>query len=287
VAIVGRPNVGKSSLLNLIVGEKVAIVTPKPQTTRSKIIGVLTEGETQLVFIDTPGVHIPRTKLSEHMVKQARESMADVDLAVLMCEPTGPITSPELGLIEQFKALNLPAILAVNKIDTLPRKEDMLAKISAFSELYDFDEVIPISVKQNDGVALLTEKIMSYATDGPHYFDDDDYTDQPERALVAEIIREKLLRNLDEELPHGVAVSIEAMKEGPGMTEIHAVITCEKPSHKGMIIGKGGAMLKKIGTEARRDAEKLLDTKVNLQLWVKIKEDWRNIEGAMRELGYS
>jgi GTP-binding protein Era len=289
VAILGRPNVGKSSLLNALVGEKVAIVTPKPQTTRNRITGVLTQGETQLVFFDTPGIHRPRTKLSEYMVRQIKESVSGVDIAVLVTEPTGEIQSSERELAEDLRARKLPAILAVNKIDALPQKELMLDKISRFSKLYEFDHITPISALRQDGVPLLLEQLMGYAEESPHYFDDDAYTDQPERVIVAEIIREKLLRLMRDEIPHGTAVGIEEMKsrEDGGITDIRAVIYCEKESHKAMLIGKKGENLKKIGTQARIDAEALLDTKVNLQCWVKVKEGWRNRAGNLREFGFN
>lgn len=288
VAIVGRPNVGKSSLMNTIVGEKVAIVSPKPQTTRTRITGILTREETQLVFIDTPGIHAPKTKLSDYMVKQVRESVADVDVAVLMTEPTGPISPSERELVESFRVRKLPALLAVNKIDTLTRKEDMMPKIQAFAALYEFDEVVPISVLRNDGVEILLDKLGCYAADGPHFFDDDAYTDQPERVIVGEIIREKLLNNLQDELPHGLAVVITSMKEreSGNFLDIHADIVCEKKSHKGMIIGKQGAMLKKIGSQARAEIEAFLACRINLQLWVRIKDDWRNRDGLIRQLGF-
>lgn len=288
VAIVGRPNVGKSSLLNAFVGEKVAIVSSKPQTTRTRITGVLTKDETQFVFIDTPGIHAPKTKLGGYMVKQATESVADVDIAVLVSEATGPITTPELELLESFKARRLPAILAINKIDLLTRKDDMLAKIQSFSEHFTFAEIIPISVLQQDGLELLLNRISDFAQEGPHFFDDDAYTDQPERVIVGEIIREKLLNNLQDELPHGIAVSIESMKERTNspILDIQAIVFCEKTSHKGMVIGKGGAMLKKVGSQARTDMEAFLDCKVNLQLWVKVKDDWRNRDGLIRQFGF-
>ncbi|MDR2932220.1 MAG: GTPase Era [Oscillospiraceae bacterium] len=288
VAIVGRPNVGKSSLLNAFVGEKVAIVTSKPQTTRTRITGVLTRGDTQLVFIDTPGIHNPKTKLSNYMVRQIKESVADVDISVLVCEPTGPVADTERDLIESFKARKMPAILAVNKIDALPRKDMMMEKIAALSALYDFSDIVPISVTQGDGLGILLDKISGFAAEGPHFFDDDAYTDQPERVIVAEIIREKLLENLMDELPHGIAVGIERMKEREDgdMMDIHAVIYCEKGSHKGMVIGKKGAMLKKIGTLARQDIERFLACRINLQCWVRVKDDWRNREGLIREFGF-
>lgn len=288
VAIVGRPNVGKSSLLNAFVGEKVAIVSPKPQTTRNRITGILTRGETQLVFIDTPGIHQPRTKLSEYMVREIKESVADVDVAIVVTESAGEIRQAELDLLDSLKLKKIPAILAINKIDTLNRKEDMLSKIQKMSESFRFDQVIPISALQNDGVSILLDAVMAYAADGPHFFEDDAFTDQPERVIVAEIIREKLLNNLREEIPHGVAVGIESMKEreGQDIIDLSAIIYCEKASHKGMIIGKNGAMLKRIGSQARLEIESFLGIKVHLQCWVKVKEDWRNKEGLMREFGF-
>lgn len=289
IAIVGRPNVGKSSLLNALIGEKVAAVSAKPQTTRTKITGILTRGKTQFVFIDTPGLHRPRTKLADFMVKQVGDSVADVDLAVLMTEPKGEICQAEKDLMERFKALNVPAILCVNKIDMLERKEEMLEKIAAFSNEHEFEQIIPISVLKSDGLEILLDSLDSYAKPGPHFFADDSLTDQPERAIVAELIRERLLVNLENEVPHGVAVSIEKMKEreNKDITDIEAIIYCEKDSHKGIIIGKNGAMLKKIGTEARGEIEHFLGCKVNLQCWVKVKEDWRNRDGLLRNFGFT
>lgn len=291
VAIVGRPNVGKSSLMNKFVGEKVAIVSPKPQTTRNKIIGILTKGVTQIVFIDTPGLHKPRTKLSEYMVKQINQSVSDVDIGVLVIEPTGEITKPEFDLMQSLKAAKMPVILAVNKIDTLSQKELMMEKISLISKEFDFEAIIPISARNGEGVQILLDKIQSYVPEGPHFFDDDAMTDQPERVIVSEIIREKVLNNMQDEIPHGVAVGIENMKErksagGEDITDIDATIYCERDSHKGMMIGKGGVMLKKIGTQARVDAEKFLGVKINLRLWVKVKEDWRNKENMVKNFGY-
>lgn len=288
VAIVGRPNVGKSSLLNRFVGEKVAIVSPKPQTTRTRITGVLTEGETQFVFIDTPGLHNPKTKLSEFMVKQIKDSVADVDVAVLVTEPLGKIHQTELDLLQRFRDLRLPAILAINKIDTVAKKDLMMEKIAAFSQLFDFEAVVPVSAMTGDGTEELLEEIGEYAAEGPHYFPDDAMTDQPERVIVAEIIREKLLNNLSDEIPHGTAVTVEQMieREDKNIIDIHAVIYCEKDSHKGIIIGKQGAMLKKVASQARREIESFLDIKINLQCWVKVKEDWRNRIGVIRDLGF-
>ena len=288
IAIVGRPNVGKSSLLNRFVGEKVAIVSPKPQTTRTRITGVLTEGETQFVFIDTPGLHNPRTKLSEFMVKQIKDSVVDVDAAVLVTEPLGKIHPMELELLQRSRDLRIPAILAINKIDTIPKKDVMMEKISAFSKLFPFEAVVPVSALTGDGMPQLLEELSHYAKEGPHYFPDDAMTDQPERVIVAEIIREKLLNCLSEEIPHGTAVTVEQMveREEKDLIDIHAVIYCEKDSHKGIIIGKQGTMLKKVASQARRDIESFLDIKVNLQCWVKVKEDWRNRPGVIRDLGF-
>lgn len=285
IALVGKPNVGKSSLLNRLIGEKVAIVTNKPQTTRTRITGVLTKGDTQLVFLDTPGMHKPRTLLSEKMVKDIRETVADVDLSVLVVEPTGPLTKAELELIESFKAQRMPAIAVVNKIDILPKKDDMMPKLALLQEAYNFEAIVPISALTGDGVEeRLVGLFMDAAQPGPHFFPDDTLTDQPERVICAEIIREKALMNMFEEIPHGIAVTIEEMKErqDKAIMDIQAVIFCERSSHKGMVIGKGGSMLKKIASEARNDIESFLDIKVNLQCWVKVREDWRNEERALR-----
>ena len=289
IAIVGRPNVGKSSLLNALVGEKVAAVSAKPQTTRTRITGILTKDKTQFVFIDTPGLHKPRTKLADFMVKQVGDSVSDVDLAVLVTEPKGEICAAEKELMQRFKDLHMPAILCVNKIDTLEHKEEMLEKIALFSKEFDFEQVVPMSALQNDGIDILVSVLDGYAKQGPHYFADDSLTDQPERAIVAELIRERILVDLENEVPHGVAVSIESMKEreDKDIVDIDAMIYCEKDSHKGIIIGKKGAMLKKIGTEARSSIERFLDCRVNLQCWVKVKEDWRNREGLLRNFGFT
>jgi GTP-binding protein Era len=288
IAIVGRPNVGKSSLMNAFVGEKVAIVSKKPQTTRNRITGVVTRGDTQLVFIDTPGMHAPRTKLSEYMVREIGEGIADVDAAVLMTDPFGEIMPVEQELAARLAAKKIPTLLAVNKSDLLEQKELMLPKIAAFSEQFSFAQVYPVSVLEGVGVTDLFGCLLGYATPGPHFFGEDDYTDQPERVIVSEIIREKLLENLHDELPHGIAVDIEQMheRERDGITDITAVIYCERESHKGMIIGKRGAMLKTVGTRARIEIERFLDTKINLQCWVKVREDWRNHERSMRQLGF-
>lgn len=288
VAIVGRPNVGKSTLLNALVGEKVAIVTPKPQTTRTRITGILTKGELQLVFIDTPGIHKPKTRLSEYMVRAVRESVAGVEAAVLVTEPEGEIHPTEKELVETLRIRRIPTILAVNKIDALPRKERMMEKMAAFSALFDFAELIPLSALTGDGLPLLLSALTAYAQPGPHFFEDDAFTDQPERVIAAELVREKVLLCMRDEVPHGVAVVAESMKEraDKNLLDLEVVIYCERDSHKGMLIGKGGAMLKRIASLARADLEEFFGVQVNLQCWVKIKEDWRNREGSMRGLGF-
>ena len=286
VAIVGKPNVGKSSLLNTLLGEKIAIVSSKPQTTRTRITGVLTEDVYQWVFLDTPGFHKPKTKLSGHMNKVVTTSVADVDLALFVVEPMGKMTEEELSLVEQFASRRLPAILVVNKIDLIT-KEQLLSRIAELSALYPFQAVVPISVAEGEGISTLMDVLRANAEEGPHFFPDDTLTDQPERAIAAEIIREKILRNMRDEIPHGTAVDIEKMREREegGILDIEATIYCERDSHKGMIIGKGGAMLKKIASEARADLEAFLDVKVNLKCWVKVRDDWRNSEKAIRQVG--
>ena len=289
VAIVGKPNVGKSSLLNLLVGEKIAIISDKPQTTRTRITGVLTEEETQLVFIDTPGLHKPKNKLGDYMVKQVSDSVGDVDCAVFVTDPLGEVTESEKQLIENIRQLHLPAILVINKIDTLANKDDMVKKMVEISQMYPFEQVVPISVKEKDGTKLLLDLIKEQAQEGHHFFPNDTLTDQPEKVIVAEIIREKVLRNMRDEIPHGTAVVIERMRErnGKDIMDIDATILCEKSSHKGMIIGKQGAMLKKIASQSREEIEGFLETRVNLQCWVKIREDWRNSEFSIRDLGFN
>jgi len=288
VAILGRPNVGKSSLLNLLVGEKVAIVTAKPQTTRTRITGVRTFGAVQLVFTDTPGVHTPRTKLGGHMVRAARGSFTDADAVVFMTSPTGSVTPTERELLEALRGREIPVLLVLNKIDTLARKDEMMAKIGVLSEFFPFAEVVPVSVLRRDGTDLLLDLFMAYAVEGPHFYESDSYTDQTLQTMTAEIVREKLLIHLQEELPHGTAVGIDSMKQrGDGAVwDIHCTVYCEKQSHKGMIVGKNGGMLKLVGTEARRDIERLLDAKAALHLWVRVKDDWRNREGLIREFGF-
>ncbi len=290
IAITGRPNAGKSSLTNLLVGEKVAIVSDKPQTTRTKINGILTNGDTQLVFIDTPGMHKPRNKLSEEMVKSIKNSMEDVDVAVLMIDATKKLSKIEENLIENFKARKLHAILLINKVDLIKDKSELLKIIDNASKLYDFDEVIPISVKKQINTELILPIIEKYAKESPHFFPDDLPTDQPEKVWLAELVREKILRTMREEIPHGVAVEIESLEEtktnkGEDIVDLGVVIICEKDSHKGMIIGKQGEMLKKIGSIAREDLEDYFGTKVNMKIWVKVKEGWRDRESFILDLG--
>jgi len=294
IALVGKPNVGKSSLLNRLVGEKVAIVTQKPQTTRTRITGVLTKGETQLVFIDTPGLLKAKDALGRYMVKQVTDSVADVDLAVLVTEPGPELSKADRELIDNFKKLRLPAVAVVNKIDTLEKKEAMLAKLAALGDAYDFRHIIPISALTGEGVDVLLTILLESAEEGVHFFPDDALTDQPERVLCAEIIREKILLHMREEVPHGVAVVVEEMKDrapeqckdGAPMVDLSAMIYCERDSHKGMIIGKGGQMLKAIATEARQEMESFLDARVNLQCRVKTKEAWKNSEQQLRNFGF-
>lgn len=287
IAIVGCPNVGKSSILNRLLGQKIAIVSDKPQTTRTKIMGVLTEGDTQLVFTDTPGFHRPRTKLGEKMVQAVSDSVSGVDACLFVVEPEGELRPAELELIEKFKKLKMPVILAINKVDTLPDKEVLMAKILEISKTYDFEAVVPVSALRGINMDELLSEMKKLAEESVFFFPEDTLTDQHERVIAAEIIREKLLRNLDREIPHGVAVSIEKMREreDSDIMDIEAVIYCEKDSHKGIIIGKNGAMLKRISTRAREDMEKFFQCHINLRCWVKVKEGWRNREGLIHNFG--
>lgn len=287
IAIVGCPNVGKSSILNRLLGQKIAIVSDKPQTTRTKIMGVLTEGDTQLVFTDTPGFHRPRTKLGEKMVQAVSDSVSGVDSCLFVVEPEGELRPAELELIEKFKKLKMPVILAINKVDTLPDKEVLMARILEISKTYDFEAVVPVSALRGINMDELLSEMKKLAEESVFFFPEDTLTDQPERVIAAEIIREKLLRNLDREIPHGVAVSIEKMREreDSDIMDIEAVIYCEKDSHKGIIIGKNGAMLKRISTRAREDMEKFFRCHINLRCWVKVKEGWRNREGLIHNFG--
>lgn len=285
-SVVGRPNAGKSTLTNALCGSKVAIVSDKPQTTRTRITGVVNKDDCQMIFLDTPGLHKPKTRLGDYMVKVITDTVTDVDTVLLLVEPVARIGIPEQMLLDKIKEFDLPAVLVINKIDTV-EKETLLAVIAAYTEAHDFDAVIPISAKTGDGLDILVEELKGMCFESPQLFPDGMISDQPERQLVAEIIREKLLQNLDKEVPHGVAVEIEQMKEENGVEHIAAVIYCERKTHKGIIIGKNGAMLKKIGASARVEIEEMLDCKVFLQLWVKIKEDWRNNPAQIRNFGYS
>lgn len=284
IAIVGKPNVGKSSIMNRILGQKVAIVSDKPQTTRNRIMGVLTDKETQLVFIDTPGLHKPRNVLGQSMVKVIENSVSDVDAAMLVVDASefrGEPSKADMSLIEKFKKQRIPAILVVNKIDLLNDKEKLLGITTVYTAEFDFSAVVYASARDGYGCEDILKELKSFAKEGPHFFDDDMLTDQTERSLASEIIREKLLRSLDKEVPHGIAVVIEKFKDrkttaGEDIIDIDAIIYCECESHKGIVIGKGGAMLKRVSSFARHDMEAFFECKVNLTCWVKVKEDWRN-----------
>lgn len=287
ITIAGRPNVGKSTLTNFLVGEKIAIVSNKPQTTRNRICGIVTRDSTQFVFVDTPGFHRARTKLGDYMVNIAQESIADVDLTVLVVEPIASIGPQEEGLLQKIQASHCPAVLAINKIDTV-EKDTLLEVIALYSQKASFEAIVPISAKTGDGVEDLLAVCEKYAVEGPFLFPEDVTTDQPERQVMAEIIREKLLWCLDREVPHGTAVEISRFSEREnGIIDIDAVIYCEKVSHKGIIIGKNGQMLKKISSMARSDCEKFMGTKVYLTTWVKVKENWRDSDFLVRNFGYS
>ena len=286
VAIIGRPNVGKSTLLNALIGEKLAIVSKKPQTTRNKITGILTKGETQYVFLDTPGMHTPKTKLGDRMVEQTRSAMMGVDAAILIVEPIARPGDIELGLIEKIKKNGIPSILVVNKID----RTNPVAigdTIKAYADIHSFDAVVPMAAIKGKGVDTLLSEVDNFMTEGEWFFPDDAITDQPERVIVSEIIREKILRTLEDEIPHGTAVVIEEFKESKGLLSIRAEIFCEKASHKGIIIGKNGASLKLIGSRAREDIEKFFGVKVYIDLWVKVKENWRNSDVLLNNFGFS
>lgn len=297
ITIIGRPNVGKSSLMNKILGQKVAIVSDKPQTTRTKIIGIHTDGANQTVFIDTPGFHKPRNELDKNMNKAVGDGMSEVDAAVLVVEAVtrfksedGALPPAEAELIKELKRRKLKAVLVINKIDLLAAKEELLDLIIKYTRHFNFEAVVPLSAKTGDGVEALLAELEKFSKPSPHYFPDDDVTDQPEKLMVAEMIREKLLRTLDKEVPHGVAIDLERFVErdtasGEPIVEVEATVICEKDSHKGIIIGKNGAMLKKIGTLARRDIEKFFGIRANVKLWVKVKEDWRNRAGLIHTFG--
>lgn len=297
IAVVGRPNVGKSSFVNAAVGQKVAIVSDKPQTTRTRIMGVCNLNEHQIVFVDTPGFHKPRNVLDQHMSKAVHSGLSDVEAVVLVIEAApkfrfDPAHLPpaEVELIAEIKKRQLPAVLAVNKIDLLEKKEELLVMISAYMQAYDFAAVVPISAKSGDGVDTILTELLAFSVSAPHFFDSETVTDQPDRVMVAEMIREKILRNLSAEIPHGTAVEIEQFYErdnsaGEPILEVGATIYCEKDSHKGILIGKGGSMLKRIGSLARRDIEEFFGCRTSLKLWVKVKEDWRNRGGIIHSLG--
>ena len=286
IALIGRPNVGKSTLVNALVGQKISIVTPKPQTTRYRIFGVAEKDETQLVFIDTPGFHRARNKLGEYMVKVVEDSVADVDAVCLLVEPKANIGRQEELLIEKIKKLNIPAVLVINKIDTI-EKAEALPVIAAYAAKHDFEAIIPISAKREDGLDILFDELEKFAVESDALFPEDAFTDQTERTLAAELIREKMLLNLDSEVPHGVNIEITKFNEREdGVVEIEATIYCEKQSHKGIIIGKNGEMLKKIGHDARAEIEKMLEAKVFLETWVKVKENWRDSGANLRTFGF-
>ncbi len=286
VSVIGRPNVGKSTLLNAITGQKIAIMSDKPQTTRNTIRGVITNEQCQLVLIDTPGIHKPKTKLGEYMVNVASETMREVDLILFLVEASTPAGNMDVSIIEQLKKVKTPVFLILNKVDIVS-KDKLFSIIEGYSKLMDFKAIIPISALKNDGTDIILNEALKYIPEGPQFFSEDTLTDQPEKVIAAEMIREKVLLNLDEEVPHGVGVEVMSFKEREdGLINIQATIYCEKSSHKGIIIGKQGQMLKKIGSAARYEIERLLDTKIFLELWVKVKPDWRNNDSMLKDLGY-
>lgn len=286
VSVIGRPNVGKSTLLNAITGQKIAIMSDKPQTTRNTIRGIITNDECQLVLIDTPGIHKPKTKLGEYMVNAASETMKEVDLILFLVEASSPAGNQDQHIIEQLKQLKTPVFLIINKVDIVS-KDKLFSMIDGYSKMMDFKAIIPISALKNDGTDIIVKEALKYIPEGQPFFDEDTLTDQPEKIIAAEMIREKVLLNLDDEVPHGVGVEIMSFKEREdGLINIQATIYCEKSSHKGIIIGKQGQMLKKIGSAARYEIERLLGTKIFLELWVKVKADWRNNDTMLKNLGY-
>ena len=291
ITILGRPNAGKSSLLNALIGEKIAAVSSKPQTTRTKITGVLTEGDTQLVFIDTPGILREKDRLASHMIKAIDSSVSSIDAVLLVVDAEKRAGEQEKALLRKISK-STPVVLIVNKVDLFENKEDLIPVIAEYASLGNFDAVIPISALEKDGLDIILEQLKKYAVEGPHYFADGKFTDQPERVIASEIIREKLLELLTDEVPHGIAVGVDSMsehdtKDGEAVLDISATVYCEKESHKGIIIGKKGSMLKQAGTLARKDLEKFFMIKTNLQLWVKVKEDWRNREALIKNFGLS
>ncbi|MGN0149875.1 MAG: GTPase Era [Clostridia bacterium] len=285
-AIIGMPNVGKSTLLNAIAGQKIAIISDKPQTTRNKILAIYTTDTEQIVFTDTPGIHKPHNKLGEFMVNAANESMKDTDVLIFVVDATKKIQDTEREIAKNIGKTGLPCILVINKVD-LVKKENLLPLIANYSCLHEFESIVPMSAKNKDGIGLLIEDIREHIPEGPEFYDEDMVTDQPEKQIAAEIIREKMLWLLDKEVPHGIAIEITKMQEKEKITNIYATIFCEKTTHKGIIIGKGGEMLKKIGSMARGDIEKMLDKKVYLELWVKVKSDWRNSDFLIKNFGYN
>ena len=284
-ALIGRPNVGKSTLMNHLIGQKIAITSKKPQTTRNLIQTVYTSEEGQIVFVDTPGIHKAKNRLGDYMVNVAQRSLKEVDVVLFLVEPTDYIGAGEQQILSQLRKINTPVILVINKIDTV-KKEELFGFIDVYRKEMDFAEIVPVSALKNDNTDELIRCIMKYLPYGPAFYDEDTVTDQPQRQIVAELIREKALRSLSEEIPHGIAVTIERMKWRGQIVDIDATIICERESHKGIIIGKQGAMLKKIGMNARKDVEDLLESKVNLQLWVKVKKDWRDSEFLLKNFGY-
>ena len=286
VSILGKANVGKSSIMNMMINSKVSIVSPKPQTTRNKVIGIFTDNDVQLVFIDTPGIHKPRTKLGDFMISEVNSAFFGAQACIHVVEAGKSCDDFDLELVQKFEKANMPVILAINKIDTLKDKILLMPDIKKWKEVYDYKAIVPVSAKTCDGKDDLISEIIKLAEPSVFYYGEDDITDKTQRAIAAEIVREKLLCNLDKELPHGTAVLIEKFQEREDIIDIHATIYCEKSSHKSMIIGKNGNMIKKIGIQSRKDLEEMLNFKVNLKLWVKVKENWRNKEALLHTLGY-
>lgn len=285
VTLIGRPNVGKSTLMNYLIGQKIAITSNKPQTTRNRIQTVLTTDEGQIVFVDTPGIHKAKNKLGEYMVNVAEKTLNEVDVVLWLVEPTTFIGASEQHIAKQLQRVKTPVILVINKVDSVKR-EEILPAIAAYKDIYDFADIVPVSARSGDNTDELLRVIMKYLPYGPQFYDEDTVTDQPERQIVAELIREKALHSLQDEIPHGIAVAIDRMKMQNKVMHIDATIICERDSHKGIIIGKQGSMLKKIGSTARYEIERMLDCKVNLKLWVKVKKDWRDSEFLMKNFGY-
>ena len=286
VTLIGRPNVGKSTLMNYLIGQKIAITSNKPQTTRNRIQTVLTTEEGQIVFVDTPGIHKAKNKLGEYMVNVAERTLNEVDVVLWLVEPSDFIGAGEKHIVEQLKKVKTPVVLVINKVDMV-KKEEVFGFIDAYRKIYDFAEIVPVSARSGENTKELIKVILKYLPYGPQFYDEDTITDQPERQIVAELIREKALHCLNDEIPHGIAVAIDSMKYRAKIADIDATIICERDSHKGIIIGKQGAMLKKIGSTARYEIERMLDMKVNLQLWVKVKKDWRDSDFLIKNFGYT